>query len=271
MTSDDLRARLERLLADNARGFDPEGVRLVERLLDANLVSRAHERLVRIEQGLAEARRSAQEAIALLERSPSPPVATVRSAVATGDYGTARRAAAKATAALLRRRTSAVVAWANTVAERARAKHTPLPPPVAARPRPGLDLPSTPFLDGVDDDPRTATQRLSQTLFDRSIASARASLALARAESGVPGDAGPYNPHAIAARALVALGERAPDLALAYVELLDELATIEHWESSLPPSPQGRGPRLDAPRKPTRVRARQSTSSRGRSPEGGST
>ena len=33
MTSDEVGARLERLLADHARGFDPEGVRLVERLL----------------------------------------------------------------------------------------------------------------------------------------------------------------------------------------------------------------------------------------------
>ncbi len=271
MTSDDVRARLERLLADNARGFDPEGVRLVERLLAANLVSRANERIERLERGLAEAKHSAHEAIAELERSPSPPAATVRSAVARGDYSTARRVAAKATAALQRRRTSAVAAWANTVAERARSKHTPVSPPVTAKSRAERGPAMATVRDGVEDDPRAVMQRVSQTLFDRSMASARASLALARAESGVPGDAGPYNPHAIAARGLVALGERAPDLALAYVELLDELATIEHWENVLAPTSQGRGPRADASRKPSRNRARQPASSRGRSPDGGST
>ncbi|HSN97163.1 MAG TPA: DUF2894 domain-containing protein, partial [Candidatus Nanopelagicales bacterium] len=63
--------------------------------------------------------------------------------------------------------------------------------------------------------------------FRESLGSARAALAVARAVDRIPPAAGPYNPQALAARALQAAEALSPTYVRALLEELDDLAALE--------------------------------------------
>jgi hypothetical protein len=81
-----------------------------------------------------------------------------------------------------------------------------------------------------------ATRRRRQLAYEDSVAQLVASLALARANDGVPPDAGPYNPLRIASQVLDRMREISPFYLTVQLNRLEELASLLSLPE-LPPAP----------------------------------
>ncbi|EYF02356.1 DUF2894 domain-containing protein [Chondromyces apiculatus] len=88
------------------------------------------------------------------------------------------------------------------------------------RPRPApREAPRRPWLARLREEAATS--------FQESVGTARATLAVARAADRVPPSAGPYNPQALAVRALLTAEGLSPAYVHALLEELDDLAALE--------------------------------------------
>ncbi|AKT35973.1 DUF2894 domain-containing protein [Chondromyces crocatus] len=192
-----LEHRLAQLGADGARGMDPPGFRFAEALLEraqalgggaaARLLSRASARLDQLEAALVRKRGDAAAALKALDDAGVEAPAEVQAALERGD-----------------------------LAEVTRAAHRRLRPRVNLTPR---ETPKRPWLARLRDEAAVS--------FKESLGSARATLAVARAADRVPPNAGPYNPHAIAARTLLTAEGLSPAYVRALMDELEDLAALE--------------------------------------------
>lgn len=232
------RERLEALDRERAARFDPEGVRFIERLVEAGLEARAEGRLDKLASELAEARREAEAIAKQIADAGGTLDPVLVSALEEGDYRHARRLAKRMLVELDTSRGSATESWARGVAARARTRAIRLSPDLAFR------------VEALERRPESTAGRreahalgiaLSRALFEESRASTRATVALARAADHVPESAGPYNTRALAAQALGALATLSPSYLSGYVAMLDDLAALDRLDAPPPKSkPFGR-------------------------------
>jgi hypothetical protein len=227
-------ARLLELASEGAAAFDPEGFRFAERLVAVGLEARAEARLEKLSQELCAARASVDHAIAGLAARGieiDPPLAAAR---ASGDLRTALRMAARLdrNAGSQRR-----ARWALTVASRAHVRGVRLPDDLARQVERLQRNPAA----VTDAEASELGRTLSRELFMDSVASARATVAIARVAGAVPLESGPYNCHAIAARVLSEIDALSPGYARALVLALDDLAVLDGLPA--PPKPKVSGRR----------------------------
>jgi hypothetical protein len=238
-----LEARLDALARRGAARFDPEGFRLISRLIEGGLEARASQRVDKLEQEHAEAGREAEALLARLKLLEARIGADLTRAIDEGDYRVARRLAIVALGNVEADARSAVPRWALSIAAKARTRAVRLPRDLARRVDAFVDQP--PSARGVDGELRALAAEVSRALFDDSIASTRATIAVARATDNVPESAGPYNTQALAAQALGALANLSPSYLRAYVATLDDLSALEPLavidSKSQPPPRRKRG------------------------------
>lgn len=247
-------ARLARLRADGADHFDPPAYYCVEALLSraralgggaaARLEARAAARLDLLEEALRRARADAEGHLRALTVAGGDVDPALRAALRRGDLAAVRRGARRGLRELLAARRKTAVPWLARLRGEAAAREIRLPPEIER----GLaEL-------GCDGDlverhahhrARALSNALSAALFRESVGTARAALAVARAADNIPEDAGPYNAHALAARALQAVERVSPAYLRALFEGLDDLAALE---AALAPEPGKVGKRRVARR-----------------------
>jgi len=238
------RDRVARLRTEGAAQFDSIGLEFIESLLSRaekenggareRLLARAAARVDLFEAAFHQARVSASRAIAQLAEASGEAPAELEEALARGDAKAAQRGAERKLAAFAM---GARPVRLPHLARLARAALDRDLVPIADMAR---ELASLAGEDGAL--PRRSKRRalllgsaLSRALFRESLERARAPLAVARARDNVPEAAGPYNPQALAARALGALDELSPAYAQALVAALDDLASLA---AALEPAPR---------------------------------
>jgi len=255
-----LEARLARLGAAGARAFDPPGFRCVAALLEraralggsarVHLEGRAAARIDLLEDSLRRGRADAEAALRALADAGLEPTPDVRAALERGDLRDAARSARRRLRELATGREKTPVPWLARLRAEAEAREIQLPPEVA-RDLSELDCDGELIERRVRGRAQALATALSSALFRDSLGSARAALAVARAVDGVPEGAGPYNPQALAARALQAAEALSPTYVQALLEELDDLAALE---AALAPPPK-KPTRQKPARKPARKTA----------------
>jgi hypothetical protein len=230
------RERLCALEVAGARAFAPSAFAFAERLIargeglggaaGARLVARAQARAEELARDLDDAKMRAHRALGASDGTRSELV----DAIEAGDVGPALRAER-------RRRTTGLPpvgareAWVARLSAEARAR--------------GLELDA-----GVD-----SPGALASALYASSRAELSATLVALRAHADIPSYAGPYNPLAIAARALAELSTTASGYLTAMVAYLDELSPL--FALPAPPTPS-----LERSRVPPGAKFRRKGSSR---------
>ena len=219
------RERLCALEAAGARAFAPPAYALVESLLSrgesigggagARLIARAVERADALARELEDAKVRARGVLS----GVSDPSGALADAVEAGNVLPVLRAARRFAPA---RSSAGIDGWVARLSAEARAR--------------GLSIAA-----------RTPAA-LAGALYASSRDELSAMLVALRAQAEVPSNAGPYNPLAIAARALAELSTLAPGYLSATVAYLDELAPLlalpsPPAERSRPPSLASRGKR----------------------------
>jgi hypothetical protein len=240
-----LRERLGALVEAGAGRFDPEGAACIAALLDrarelgggasVRLAARAEARLEALEAALLGACARAEPVLVGLE---GPVAAEARALLASGD----------AAAAINLARRTARRARARAAAARAALRLTRLRERLVSDAAGLADRGALAALDArelvhVGDRVRAQADgnALSHALFHRSAAAARAALAVERADDDLPADAGPYNAHVLAAKALRALATLSPAYVRALVAELDDLAELDAALAPFAPEPPRRG------------------------------
>ena len=218
-------AQIDALAREGAARFDPEGFRLITRLIEGGLAARAGLRIEKLERELRETRGEVEGLVATLKRSEARIGVELASAMSDGDYRVARRLALLALRDVEASKHSAVPRWALSIAAKARTRAIRLPQDLAHR----LDAfeRRSEAASSPESEVRALAVEVSRALFDESIASTRATIAVARAADNVPESAGPYNTQALAAQALGALAALSPSYLRAYVATLDDLCALE--------------------------------------------
>ncbi len=209
--SDDVRERLDALIARGARTFDGPGVGMIASLLDraealtpdarAILERRAYARLealeLRFEASETEASRALERLAAIGAGAPE-----LDRARDTGDHVRIARAARRHPEQTPRLRARAIHGWAERLDVEARSR--------GLRASPGRDPIAT-----------------ASRLYRRSVAGARAARELERTIAALPEDPGRYHATTVAARTLRLVESLAPELLPALVERLEDLAMVE--------------------------------------------
>jgi hypothetical protein len=213
--------RLRSLCERGAEAFDPEGYRLAARLVDAQLEARALLRIEKLEQELEQTKLRIEEQLGLLRERGVELGDAVAQAQQSGDLRTTLRLLLRLAAGRVEEPRSSS-RWAAMLAARAQKRAVRLPEELAFRVDRLTQAPEAPVPQASE-----LAHALSHAMFVDSIASSRATLAIARASDNVPEDSGPYNPQVIAARALAELAELSPSYAQAFVSGLDDLASLE--------------------------------------------
>lgn len=225
----------EPAVPDALRAFDPEGARLVDRLVASGNAERARARLETMATARAAAEAELDDARRRLRESGAREPREIACAIQEGDLRHARRLVERALVTHARLRDAPAAKWAQSLAERARSRSIRLAPDLAARVR---RLDSAPP-DRSLDEARAVAAELSRAMHDEALTGARATVALARVRDSIPEGAGPYNPQAIAADALARLGALSPSYAAAFIASLDDITALD----LLAPPPKARAPR----------------------------
>jgi hypothetical protein len=201
------REQLQGLAAAGARTFAPSAFAFAEGLIargeglggtaGARLIARAEARADALARELDDARGRARVAL----QATGDAAGELARALTAGDFGRVLRAERG-------RRVAGVLPVAGLEAWRAR-----LSAEASAR---GLELGHELHAPGA----------LASALYASSRAELSATLVALRAQAEVPSHAGPYNPLAIAARALAELSSLAPGYLTAIVAYLDELSPL---------------------------------------------
>jgi hypothetical protein len=230
------RERIQGLAALGARTFAPSALAFAEGLIargeglggtaGARLIARAEARAEALARELEDARGRARAAL----DGAGDAAGDLARAIEAGDFGRVLRAER-------RLRVAAMPPVAGLEAWRAR-----LSAEASAR---GLRLGNELHAPGA----------LASALYASSRAELSATLVALRAQADVPLHAGPYNPLAIAARALAELSSLAPSYLTAIVAYLDELSPL----LTLPPAASRAAER---PHAPPGARARRKASTR---------
>lgn len=223
--------RLEMLRMNGAEVFDGPGFRFIEGLLERaeglegvageHLRRRAAERLSAFEAAFASGRAEARATLATLDAAEADPDGDFARAFASGDYGFVRREAPRA---LRRARTDdADAARVRVVrlARQARSRGLTLQPQLRARVHAAT-------ADRPDDvaELRVVGDQLARALFREAADHARSALVVARASDRVAETTGPYNPEALAARALELVEALSPGYLRATLAGLEDLAAL---------------------------------------------
>ena len=232
--------RLADLRARGAASFDPEGFRLAERLANAAVLERAALRMGALERDLEEAKTQIEAAVTRLSARGLEPDADTALALERGELRAAYRLLLR-----LEHRAgaaeSSTVRWARKLASRARTRGARLPDDLAYRVERLTLTSSAGGPTALSREQASAlAHALSRAMFVDSLASSRATLAIARATDNVPEDCGPYNAQVIAARVLAELAALSPSYARAFVAGLDDLASLEALPMKAPPKSSGR-------------------------------
>lgn len=187
-------------LAERGRALGGEaGRRLVERAL---------ERAGRLERAQQHARARAEAELGRLRAASIEPPPEIARAYAAGSYAEAARAAEALLHRARRDRRARGRAWRRAAST---------PPPAA--------MTVTEVRAVLEPRAAIVSDRLAG--YRESAEAARAELIVAQAIDGAPKQAGPYNPHAVAARALVALADLSPTYLRAYLATLSDLGRLE--------------------------------------------
>ena len=213
--------RLHALADRGAESFDPEGYRLAARLIDAQIDARALLRIEKLEQELEQTKQRLAEQLELLRERGIELSEPALQAQQSGDLRKTLRLLQRLEAGRVEEPQSSS-RWAAMLAARAQKRAVRLPEELAFRVDRLTQAPEAPVPQASE-----LAHALSHVMFVDSIASSRATLAIARASDNVPEDSGPYNPQVIAARALAELAELSPSYAQAFVSGLDDLASLE--------------------------------------------
>lgn len=205
------------------RAFDPDGAKLIDRLVAAGLDEKANTRREELARALEAAKVDLAAARAKLRERGAVEPSEVEVAAVRGDVRHARRLAERALSDHEAAERSPTSRWALSLADRARDRSIALTPDLARRVR-GLKQ-----LDPARSvgEARALAADLSRALYDEALSGARATVAIARVRDNLPETAGPYNPQVIAAEALDRLGTMSPGFAAAFIAALDDLATLD--------------------------------------------
>lgn len=234
-----LRERIARLEAAGASAFDGPTLRYVETLLARaeadlpegaaeRLIARAKARLDRLEDALNEARKEAASHVAALEAVDPESAREAHEIMVRGDH---REASRLARSRLVRHDPEAptrLLDRLSSLEDRARAFELRFPADLrnrldALRAAP-LPLGAVGLRAGF-----SLANKLSMALLDAVLSRSRSSLLVLRMARGrhLPEQVGPYNPRAVATRALDRVGKLAPDYLRVWLDVLGDLAALE--------------------------------------------
>jgi len=250
MSPEGLRERLGRLQKEGISHFDAIGMSFIEALLSRaetagggageRLFARVEERLDRIEAAFVAAREQAARALAEFEEAGGEVPSELEQALARGEFDIVRQSARRRLNELVRGRARIRIPYLPRLAREALERDIKPIEDLAQ------SLAAMAGEDGLIERRQLGrallfSSALSRALLRESLERARAPLALARAADNVPEAAGPYNPQALAARALAAVSELSPSYLRAFVAMLDDLAALD---AAAEPAPRkGKSPR----------------------------
>ena len=232
----DLAALVSALRAAGGEVFDPLGFGFVESLVAraealgggarARLLDRARTRIDALDAALREARATAGQELGALAAEGGLIAPELDEALARGDVTWVRREARRAHRLLVQGRRRVQVPWLTRLQGEALARGTRVSDEVAHGLE-GVGRVDGSVERGSHGSAVAAGTALSRTLFRESVESARAAVAVARAVDNVPDAAGPYNGQVLAARALAALADLAPEYLRVIIAAADDLAALE--------------------------------------------
>lgn len=232
-----------------AEVFDPPGFAFVTALLARaealpgaardRVRDRARQRIALLDAALRAARADVERAIGALVEEGGEVPAAVGAALARGEIDWARREIRRARRALIERRREIALPWVARLRGEAEARGASLPDEIAR------DLDRLAARGGAvdrDDHGRAVAvgTAVSTALLAASAESVRAAIAVARAADNLPAAAGPYNGQVLAARALAAMADLAPDYVRAVVAAADDLADAEARIAPVASKPKAR-------------------------------
>jgi hypothetical protein len=234
-SADAARERLARLIERGALGFDALGVAQVRALMAkaealsegaaARVRARIEERVGRLEARFESERARAVAAVEALAAEGIDAGEALREALARGEFEAVHRGCRRARDERRAGEELLPILWIPRLRAQASARGMRLSEELAR----GLaELDRTPGFVERRSLARASRlgNELSIRLFRDSLASARASFAMARASDNVPEAAGPYNGQALSARALAAMAELSPSYLKAFLAGLDDLETV---------------------------------------------
>lgn len=238
MTQLGIEARLVELRARGAASFDPEGFAFAERLAKTCTDDRVSERLDHLERELSAKRAEIDAALARLSERGLAPDEASKHALERGELREALRWLLRLE---LRANSdeSSAVRWVRRLAERARARGARLPDDLSYRVERLFRADSSAAAMSREQASNLA-HALSRAMFVDSLASSRATLAIARATDNVPEECGPYNAQVISARVLSELAALSPSFAQSFVAGLDDLASLDGLPIAPKPKSSGR-------------------------------
>jgi len=239
----DERTRLAKLIEAGASAFDEPTVRYVEALLaraegpvEERLVARVRARLDRLEAAMAAAREEAAKLVTELEGLDGESAAQVRGLVSSGDFREASRLGRRLRNSHDPEASARLLSRIETIEKRAERRGVRFSAELRERCaalRAAAPLGSSGIRAG-----RQLATELSFALLDGILHRSRGTsigLRLARPMEELE-QVGPYNPRAVARRALEKMGALSPSYLQAWLSLLDDASALDR----LLPQPQPR-------------------------------
>lgn len=245
MTS--LRERLLALSLAGARGFDGASVRYLEVLLDraegeasdtvrARLFERVERRMVTLAAEMEGEKRSAERVVDELEPLDAEGAREIRAIVEAGDFREASRLGRKKVRDFDPEASARLASRLTRIDAEAQAHGVRLPPDLRDTAR-LLVRRREPLGSEALRRGRLLARELSAALLDAVLLRSRGALDFQRIvrRHNLPAQIGPYNPSAIASRALERMGRLSPAYLHAWFEVLSELEALERLMP--PPTP----------------------------------
>lgn len=241
-----MRGRAIALLASGVERFDAAEVRFIDTLLEraatsregvrARLEERAQKHMFALELRFRSAERRAKDTIDALARLDAAAAKELRELAATGDVDRARRMAERLLAQRSSTRTAPALARLKATLALVDSRFA-TPPPVAQEARELLAGKHAPTEDLAARAHHLANM-LDLALLHEGTEQLVSMLEVDRMERAVPLDAGPYNPEALAARAIGELSALSPAFARAWLTWVKDLESLSHLPPTADEKPQ---------------------------------